>query len=190
VGKAVDGEDRAESASPQALLDRLAVLLGIEAPRPAGQHPIFDNIQGTTAARLRICQCWIDANGYRNKKLAGFFSLAPDWEILLRLYAHHLRDEPITVKVASVVAGTPLPTGFRHLDKLIADKLVERRPHCGRDRRQVFVTLTEQGVALMDDIMDWTLANMRMVLDGAERAERRSATATVTPLTRRHAAGG
>jgi DNA-binding MarR family transcriptional regulator len=78
---------------------------------------------------------------------SGYFADAA-WEILLDLYKAHVEQRECCITDLGLGGGIPQTTMLRYLDKLHADGFIARHPD-PRDRRRVFIALTEVGVAKM-----------------------------------------
>ena len=77
----------------------------------------------------------------------GYFT-DPAWDILLDLYAAHCAGRAISTTGLGLAAGVPQTTMLRHLNELVRDGLAIR-VNDPRDRRRVFVELTDAGVQRM-----------------------------------------
>lgn len=78
---------------------------------------------------------------------AGYFS-DPAWDILLDLYAAHLKQQPVSTTALGLVAGVPQTTMLRYLDLIVRDGFA-RKIADSRDGRRVFVELTPLGIEKM-----------------------------------------
>ena len=76
----------------------------------------------------------------------------PSWDLLLDLYIARHRNRIVTTSGACIGAGVPMSTGLRWLEKLEAASLIQRTP-CPRDHRLILVTLTDEGVDRMSDLL-------------------------------------
>lgn len=82
---------------------------------------------------------------------SGLFG-EPCWDLLLDLYIARHRKRIVTTTGACIAACVPMSTGLRWLEKLEAASIVERSP-CPRDHRLILVTLTDEGVDRMSDLL-------------------------------------
>lgn len=74
----------------------------------------------------------------------------PAWEVLLELLIAHLEGRVVTVKSACVASRVPQTTALRYIAHLVANGLVQRRPH-PLDMRSIHLELTDEGMARMAD---------------------------------------
>lgn len=88
-------------------------------------------------------------NTYLNSKL---FS-DPAWDILLELYAVSLTQRRLTVSRLIERSGAPSTTALRWLQTLGAEGLINRQPD-PLDGRQVYIVLSDNGVAAMEDYFE------------------------------------
>lgn len=77
----------------------------------------------------------------------------PAWDILLELYAAELGQLRITVSSACRGAAVPATTALRWISTLEENQLVQRRSD-PFDGRRVFLSLTDDGLAAMNDFFD------------------------------------
>jgi DNA-binding MarR family transcriptional regulator len=77
----------------------------------------------------------------------------PAWDILLELYAAELGQQRITVSGACMGAAVPATTVLRWICTLEENQLVQRRSD-PFDGRRAFLSLTDDGLAAMNDYFD------------------------------------
>lgn len=77
----------------------------------------------------------------------------PAWDILLELYAAELGQLRITVSCACRGAAVPATTALRWISTLEENQLVQRRSD-PFDGRRVYLSLTDDGLAAMNDYFD------------------------------------
>jgi hypothetical protein len=82
---------------------------------------------------------------------AGLFA-EPTWDLLLDLYIAHHRARIVITSGACIAANVPLTTGLRWLEKLEAAGVIRRSPSPA-DHRLVLISLTEQSLARMSDLL-------------------------------------
>jgi DNA-binding MarR family transcriptional regulator len=75
----------------------------------------------------------------------------PAWDILLDLYAAHLKQTRLALGSICAASGIPHTTAVRWQKALEVNGLIERRPD-PLDQRRLFVSLTSAGAAAMDDL--------------------------------------
>lgn len=80
------------------------------------------------------------------------FFVEPSWDLLLDLYIAHHRARIVTTSGASLAAGVPLTTGLRWIEKLEEAAIIRRSPS-PTDHRIVLVSLTEESLAKMHDLL-------------------------------------
>ena len=80
-------------------------------------------------------------------------------------------DRPLRAHEVATLTSSPGATVTKRLDRLGAAGLVERRV-LERDRRGVLVTLSDDGRALIDEVLPDHTARERDVLDGLDDDER------------------
>lgn len=73
------------------------------------------------------------------------------WRMLLDLRLRHPRAIPVSS--ACLATGSPYTTGLRALANMQDSRLVSRSDHPS-DRRSALVSLTEQGVSLVDTVLE------------------------------------
>jgi len=76
----------------------------------------------------------------------------PAWDLLLDLYIAHHRKRVVSTSGACIAAGVPQSTGLRWLEKLETASLIIRTP-CPIDHRLVLITLTDESVDRMSDLL-------------------------------------
>lgn len=74
----------------------------------------------------------------------------PAWDILLDLYDKHMTATRVSVTSACVAASVPPTTALRHITLLCNAGLVERH-RAETDARLCFVSISPQGLQLMED---------------------------------------
>lgn len=89
------------------------------------------------------------ARALRNRFFETKLFADPAWDMLLTLYETELSQRRITVSSVCNSAGVPPTTAFRWLNLMESEALVRRVPD-PRDRRRIFVQLTEQTRCSMD----------------------------------------
>ena len=77
----------------------------------------------------------------------------PAWDILLELYAAELGQRRITVSGACAGAAVPATTALRWINTLEENQLVQRT-NDRFDGRRIFLSLTDDGLAAMNDYFD------------------------------------
>jgi DNA-binding MarR family transcriptional regulator len=77
----------------------------------------------------------------------------PAWDILLELYAAELGQHRITVSCACAGAAVPATTALRWINTLEENQLVQRT-NDRFDGRRIFLSLTDDGLAAMNDYFD------------------------------------
>lgn len=98
------------------------------------------------AARLRRCMRFERA---RADLFGRDMVAAPAWDMLLDLLDAQLRGERVSVSSLCVASGGPPTTALRRIADLQAAGLLTRTPD-PKDRRRIFVDLTELGQARLD----------------------------------------
>jgi CheY-like chemotaxis protein len=98
------------------------------------------------AARLRRCMRFERA---RAELFGRDMVAAPAWDMLLDLLNAQLRGERVSVSSLCVASGGPPTTALRRIADLQAAGLLTRTPD-PKDRRRVYVDLTELGQARLD----------------------------------------
>ncbi len=86
----------------------------------------------------------------------------PAWDILLELYAAELGQRRMTVSCVCTAACVPATTALRWINTLEENQLVQRRDD-RFDGRRVFLSLTDDGLAAMNDYFDTVPAGSMMV---------------------------
>ncbi len=66
------------------------------------------------------------------------------WNILLDLYDHQIREQPVSITSACLASGVPPTTALRYLDILFTRNFIARTDD-PNDKRRHFVRLTQQG---------------------------------------------
>jgi DNA-binding MarR family transcriptional regulator len=77
----------------------------------------------------------------------------PAWDILLELYAAELGQHRIAVSSVCAAAAVPATTALRWINTLEENQLVQRM-NDRFDCRRVFLSLTDAGLAAMNDYFD------------------------------------
>lgn len=77
----------------------------------------------------------------------------PAWDILLELYAAELGQHRTTVSCVCAAAAVPATTALRWINTLEENQLVQRMKD-RFDGRRVFLSLTDAGLAAMNDYFD------------------------------------
>ncbi len=72
----------------------------------------------------------------------------PAWDMLLDLFVQRHKQRPVSIHSLCIAAAVPTTTAFRWIGKLEARGFICRRP-CAHDNRVVHVTLTENGLEMM-----------------------------------------
>lgn len=107
----------------------------------------------TQSVERRFCKDEIEFRQRRNQLFPiGYFADA-GWDVLLDLYAAHIRGRPISTTGLGLVGGVPQTTMLRYLDQLVRDGYAVRA-NDPRDGRRVFVELTEAGIKCMATLFD------------------------------------
>ena len=88
------------------------------------------------------------ADVFGNSDLFG----EPAWDIFLALYAAHSAQHKLTLTNVCEVAGVPLATGLRWIERLEKDGWVYRSAD-PVDRRRFWLLLTERGLDVMRDYL-------------------------------------
>ncbi len=76
----------------------------------------------------------------------------PSWDILIDLYASAGRNRLVSITSACLASVAPTSTALRHIDRLIAQNLIQRIEDA-RDRRRIYLTLTGRGLRLTEEFM-------------------------------------
>lgn len=79
--------------------------------------------------------------GKRNRMIGADLMRDPAWDIMLGLVAADEQQRETCTKVLCHDAGLPTTTALRHLDRMEAAALIERRTHHD-DNRQTLVSMT------------------------------------------------
>jgi hypothetical protein len=106
------------------------------------------------AQKIYTCRIKIESSPYG---LSVFGD--PAWNVMLDLFIAHLLGKVVCVKHTAVAGNIPVPTAIRWLSTLEKLSLVERRRDV-IDRRRTFVSLSQKGVRIMQEI----LGELRKVL--------------------------
>jgi DNA-binding MarR family transcriptional regulator len=121
-------------------IDKLVISLkkiqSIVSPFEFGGHPVIAVERELKLRRARD-----------NIFPAGYFADAA-WEALLELYHARLKGIPISVSALGLSGNIPMTTMLRYLDRLSIDGFVFRHADA-RDKRRVFVELTDMGMESM-----------------------------------------
>ncbi len=81
----------------------------------------------------------------RQRRSSYFPAIAlgePGWDMILQLYVAECSGRPIDVTALCGSTGVPKTTALRHLDRLAARQLIERRDD-DADGRRIFVLMSE-----------------------------------------------
>lgn len=95
------------------------------------------NYLSVLASRLHLARVKVD----KIFDLQGF-SRSPAWDIMLDLFQSEVKGRSVSVSSAAIGATCPPTTALRWLEVLEERELVRRQPD-PRDRRRVYVELTE-----------------------------------------------
>ena len=118
------------------------------------------SLQLTESGRQRSCNDEIKFRERRNALFPSGYFNDPAWDILLDLYKAHCAGRTISTTGLGLGGGVPQTTMLRHLNQLVEDGLAIR-VNDPRDRRRVFVELTETG----GDAPQATLADLSASTD-------------------------
>src|SRR4051794_38097535 len=99
--------------------------------------------------------------------LAGDTVSAPGLRVLVMLDA----SGPLNLSAVASGLGVNPSTASRTCDRLVVDGLVDRRDQVD-DRRQVALSLTDKGAALLDDVMRERQAALTRVVESMPSGER------------------
>lgn len=102
-------------------------------------------------------------------RLAASGVQVPTWRVLASLYDR----DGLTVGALADIVLLKQPTLSKAIDRMIKDGLVARQPSDG-DRRQVRVTITPKGRALVCDLIGQALDHEKDILTGYSAAETRT----------------
>ncbi len=83
----------------------------------------------------------LQLRGRRNRMLGAELMRDPAWDIMLGLIAADEQQRETCTTVLCHDAGLPTTTALRHLDRMEAADLIERRTHAD-DHRQTLVSMT------------------------------------------------
>jgi len=132
----------------------------------AQQRPDVDTSGMAVVARvLRVAAL---VGRLQDAGLASHGLTTGEFEVLAAL---RRADRPLRAREVGTLTSSPGATVTKRLDRLAAGGLVERRTH-ERDRRGVLVTLSDDGRALIDQVLPEHAARERDVLDGLSEDER------------------
>jgi DNA-binding MarR family transcriptional regulator len=100
----------------------------------------------------------LHARAHRERHFNAKLFSDPAWDILLELYGASLAQRRLTVTRLSERSRTALTTALRWIVSLEKEGLVEREFN-PLDGRQVFIVLSDAGVAKMEDYFESFPAN-------------------------------
>lgn len=117
---------------------------------PAKDSPILRDLELIAKAEIN-----------RRRQRYRFFSKdlfgEPSWDILLEVYIAHAAGQEISVSNTCIAANVPATTGLRYLNSLVAKGLLRCRKS-DEDRRVSFVSLTDNGLFLMEQYLQSQLS--------------------------------
>lgn len=76
----------------------------------------------------------------------------PSWDLMLDLYIAHERGVEINISRSVAASGVPTTTGLRYI-ALLTDRGLLSRVADPFDRRRHFVTVSDEGLKIMRDLM-------------------------------------
>jgi DNA-binding MarR family transcriptional regulator len=136
-----------EQNSPFGLEPRSRAALIIDHVSRLAEQANANDLDETDSAKL--VRRAIAARARRREVFGSDLFADPAWDILLELYAFHREQRRIGVSKVSMVAGIPLTTALRWLDRLQNDGLVEREDD-PLDGRRSWVALSDKGFEAMN----------------------------------------
>ena len=125
--------------------------------------PILDDVRARRrAAKLLAVRQGMLARQRRQRYFSSKLFGDPAWDILLELYAASLADRRMTVSRLVTAAGVPMTTTLRWINTLEQDGLLIRQDH-PLDRRQVYLSLSEEGCRVMDSYFEDLLPDTKLL---------------------------
>lgn len=145
-----------EVARLSGMVNRLALQSG---EMGNSQRPVADLWHGAPPAtsfasgRARMVREKIRQRRQRERHFPSDLFADPAWDMLLDLYAAHYEGRAISVSSLCIAAAVPATTALRWI-KTMTDAGHFTRSHDTEDGRRVFIKISDEARAGMDDYFD------------------------------------
>ena len=136
-------------------------LRAVDAVEPASFPSSFASTKGRIPTEQDVGEL-LKLRRNRDRFFPAEIFADPAWDILLELYAAELGQRRMTVSCVCTAACVPATTALRWINTLEENQLVQRRDD-RFDGRRVFLSLTDDGLAAMNDYFDTVPAGSMMV---------------------------
>lgn len=104
------------------------------------------------AGLAAIAQAEYGARRRRDQLFNANIFAEPAWDMLLDLFVQRHQRRPVSVQSLCIAAAVPQTTALRWIGKLDRRGLVDRTP-CTIDNRVIHVSLSDTGLALMEEYL-------------------------------------
>lgn len=128
--------------------------------RPSGGETGRQPPRGPADTRLAAAKAWKRAGELRHRISPEPIFGDPAWDLLLDLYIARAEGRRVAISNASAAAGVPPTTGLRWIAKLQQLGWIGRIGDV-RDGRRAFVFLTDDGVQLIESLLDASVEDGR-----------------------------
>jgi hypothetical protein len=118
-------------------------------PRSNEIASCVDVVRSARTGTESILQKVISARGGRRKFLPGHLFADPAWDMLLDLYLADIVSKRISISSLCGASQVPATTALRWIAALQSEGLVDRTSD-PLDQRRYFMSLSEKGLAAMD----------------------------------------
>jgi hypothetical protein len=108
---------------------------------------------GTFCRRIEMCRLLVAMRDVVGGSLGFDTCPNPIWDMLLDLYLARYEDREVYLWPLCIASHCPLSTAHRKVLLMERSGLVVRA-NKGRDRRRTHVTMTDEGAAIMDWLLD------------------------------------
>lgn len=120
---------------------------------------------GDETARLAaVAKAEYAARRRRDRLFNAHIFAEPAWDMLLDLFIQRHQDRPVTVHNLCIAAAVPQTTALRWIGKLAIRGFIERSP-CPHDNRVIHVSLSAEGLLLMESYLRGQLGEMEALPD-------------------------
>ncbi|HET6526842.1 MarR family winged helix-turn-helix transcriptional regulator [Sphingopyxis sp.] len=124
---------------------------------PVGSHRYGSRLAAAPLsfdrARARMVREIIRDRRKREQRFSAHLLADPGWDMLLDLYAAHYEGQKVSISSLCIAASVPATTALRWMKTMEEDGHFVRE-HDPYDRRRVFIAISDDARARMDDYFD------------------------------------